>query len=257
MEDALQGALGGRDAAPDVGGARDVARDDLDLDLGPQGRLHQRARVADPLRGPAALGVAVHEDEVAGARGREIADDAQAQSPESAGHEVGRFRVEKRAEIDRPRVAGEAPGRELEGELALVPARHHQAQGVLVAVRGVGGDGERGHVARFEEREARLGEGADEGRTVAEQAVDVDRGGDPGERGLVGRAAARDLRYPDVARSGVEGSRSARADREPARNGWSPASGAPGRPAKSPGDQTSRCFTSASRLQPGLKLKPP
>ena len=136
-------------------------------------------------------------------------------------------------------------------------SRHHQAQGVLVAVRGVGGDGERGHVARFEEREARLGEGADEGRIVAEQAVDVDRGGDPGKRGLVGRAAARDLRYPDVARSGVEGvpERAGRPGAgeervEPGLGGARSAGGVPGGP-------TSRCFTSASRLQPGLKLKPP
>ena len=129
-----------------------------------------------PVLGAAALGVAVHQGEVAGTGRHEVGQQPLTEAAQAAGHEIGRLRVQQRPPVVDGEVRRGRRGRRLEHELALVLARGHEAERFRVVAVGEDGDGQRRHHAAIEQVEAGLGKLAREQRIVDHQAVEVDGG---------------------------------------------------------------------------------
>ena len=149
MEHALERFLHVGDAAADVRLLRNVALHQIDLD--PLSDDRQGRGLTQPILGAAAFGVAVHQGEVAGTGCREVGQEPLAEAAQAAGHEIGCLGVQQRPPVVDREVRMVRRRRCLQDQLALVPARGHEAERLCVVTVREDGHRQRRHHAALEQ----------------------------------------------------------------------------------------------------------
>ena len=198
VEDAPERTLQAGDATPHVLLVPDIARDDVDFTL--LAHLAQCARAVNPVHGPAALGIAVHQGEVTRPGGNEVGQEPEPEAAQPAGHEIGGVRVEERAKIGyrEARIAGIRRCRQ--DQFALVSTRGHQPQRPCVVAVGEYRKRQWRYHALVEQIQAGPGKLVRQVRIVEQQTIDVDRGKAEvlAEHAHAERVVGVDVHLPDL-----------------------------------------------------------